>query len=142
MACNILMRRPPARLIGRLPLLAVFLAARVASGQQDPASHPPDQPDAIVIHNATVIDGTGAPPRMNADVVIRDGPIAGIEDARSFAHPRGARVIDATGKYLIPGLIDMHAHVAGDVITENGEPGDRWERDLALSSCARSCSSA
>jgi len=65
----------------------------------------------IVIHNATVIDGTGAPPRPNADIVIREGRIASIEATKA---PReGASVIDATGKYVIPGLIDMHAHVVG-----------------------------
>jgi imidazolonepropionase-like amidohydrolase/glyoxylase-like metal-dependent hydrolase (beta-lactamase superfamily II) len=89
--------------------------------------------ETIVIHDVTVIDGTGAPPRAHADVVVRDGRIASLEAARGFAHPEAARVLHGSGKYLIPGLIDMHAHIAGDVMDENGEPGDRWERDLALS---------
>jgi imidazolonepropionase-like amidohydrolase/glyoxylase-like metal-dependent hydrolase (beta-lactamase superfamily II) len=89
--------------------------------------------EAIVLHNVTIIDGTGAPPRALADVLLRAGRIAAIEDARSFEHPPGAHVIDGTGKYLIPGLIDMHAHVAGDTMDEKGEPGDRWERDVSLS---------
>ena len=89
--------------------------------------------ETIVIHDVTVIDGTGAPPRGHADLVLRDGRVASIEDARTFTHPAGARVIDGHEKYVIPGLIDMHAHVAGDVINERGEPGDRWDRAVALS---------
>ncbi|HKU13146.1 MAG TPA: hypothetical protein VJQ52_02050, partial [Steroidobacteraceae bacterium] len=34
---------------------------------------------------------------------------------------------------LIPGLVDMHAHVAGDVLDEKGQPGDRWDREAGLS---------
>src|SRR5688572_2223731 len=89
--------------------------------------------ETIVLHDITVIDGTGAAARAHRDVVLTDGRIASIEDAATFAHPHGARVIDGTGKFLIPGLIDMHAHVAGDVMNEKGEPGDRWEREFALS---------
>jgi hypothetical protein len=43
-------------------------------------------------------------------VVISGGKIAEIKDSRQFKPPTGARVIDATGKYLIPGLWDMHVH--------------------------------
>jgi imidazolonepropionase-like amidohydrolase len=89
--------------------------------------------ETIVIHDVTFIDGTGAPPRGHVDLVLRDGRIASIEDARKYRHPAGAQVIDGHGKYVMPGLIDMHAHVAGDVLDERGEPGDRWDREVALS---------
>jgi imidazolonepropionase-like amidohydrolase len=89
-----------------------------------------------VIHDVTVIDGTGAPPRGQVDLVLRDGRIASIEDARTYRHPSGARIFEGQGKYVLPGLIDMHAHVAGDVLNERGEPGDRWDREIALS-CLR-----
>ena len=66
--------------------------------------------ETTVIHDATIIDGTGAPPRAHADVVIREGRIIAIEDTK----PRsGVHIIDATNKYVIPGLIDMHAHLVG-----------------------------
>lgn len=89
--------------------------------------------ETLVIHGATVIDGTGAPPRRDTDLLLRDGRIAAIEDARTFVHPDGARVIDGRGRFVIPGLIDMHAHIAGDIPNEKGEPGDRWNREVALS---------
>jgi imidazolonepropionase-like amidohydrolase len=89
--------------------------------------------ETLVLHDVTVIDGTGAAAQAHRDVVVSDGRIAAIEDAGAFAHPDGARVIAGTGRFLIPGLVDMHAHVAGDVMDENGEPGDRWEREVALS---------
>jgi imidazolonepropionase-like amidohydrolase len=59
---------------------------------------------AILIRNVTVIDGTGALPRPPANVAIVNGRIA----ARA---PADAQVIDGTGKFLIPGLWDMHAHL-------------------------------
>ncbi|HKS21291.1 MAG TPA: subclass B3 metallo-beta-lactamase [Thermoanaerobaculia bacterium] len=88
--------------------------------------------ETIVIHDATVIDGTGAPPRPHTDVVVAAGRITQIGDAASVTHPAGAHVVDAAGKFLIPGLVDMHAHIAGDVMNEKGEPGDRWDRGVAL----------
>ncbi|HET8547363.1 MAG TPA: amidohydrolase family protein [Bryobacteraceae bacterium] len=59
---------------------------------------------ALIIRNVTVIDGTGAPPRPRATVAIVNGRIAARAPAR-------ARAIDGRGKYLIPGLWDMHAHL-------------------------------
>jgi imidazolonepropionase-like amidohydrolase len=59
---------------------------------------------ALIIKNVTVIDGTGAPPRPGSSVAIVNGRIA----ARA---PADAEVVDGTGKFLIPGLWDMHAHL-------------------------------
>ena len=73
----------------------------------------------LVLRNATVIDGTGAPPRPATDVVIRDGRIAAVQPTGRPPAP-GATVIDATGKFVIPGLVDMHAHVFPDPPDANG----------------------
>lgn len=88
--------------------------------------------ETLVIKDVTVIDGTGAPPRGPVDLVLREGRIASMEDASEGSTPEGAEVIDGNGKWIIPGLIDMHAHVGGDVLNEKGEPGDRWDREIAL----------
>lgn len=78
----------------------------------------------LVIRNVTVIDGTGARPQQNRNVVIRGSTIAAISAARERV-PAGATVVDGTGKYLIPGLIDTHVHVGRLVGTA------RLERNLA-----------
>ena len=58
-----------------------------------------------------VIDGTGAAPRSDQTVVIRDGRIAAIGDAATTPAPAGAQVIDLTGKSVIPGLVMVHEHL-------------------------------
>ncbi len=63
----------------------------------------------IAITNVTVIDTTGTPLRPSQTVLIRDGRIAGV--GQDVPVPAGASRIDGTGKFLIPGLWDMHVHV-------------------------------
>jgi len=63
----------------------------------------------MVFEHATVIDATGAPPRVDVSVVIAEGRITAI--GKDIQPVPGARVIDATGKFLIPGLWDMHVHL-------------------------------
>ena len=69
------------------------------------------QPDALVIRNVTVIDGTGADPEPGMTVLIEESQISEIGTAGSVRYPSSARVIDGTGKFLIPGLWDMHVHL-------------------------------
>ncbi|MFT3976840.1 MAG: CIA30 family protein [Sphingomonas bacterium] len=69
---------------------------------------------ALAIVGATVFDGTGAAPQV-ATVVIRDGRIVSVTPGGKA--PGGARVIQARGKALIPGLFDLHTHW-----TPAGEP--------------------
>ncbi len=59
---------------------------------------------------ATLIDGTGKEPIANATVVSRNGKVVSAGRSTSVAIPRDAQRIDVTGKYIIPGLWDMHAH--------------------------------
>ncbi|MEE8349734.1 MAG: amidohydrolase family protein [Acidobacteriota bacterium] len=62
----------------------------------------------LVIQGGTVIDGTGAPPVADTVIVIENGRI--IQLGGDTETPADARVIDANGKYVIPGLIDSHVH--------------------------------
>jgi imidazolonepropionase-like amidohydrolase len=59
---------------------------------------------------ATLIDGTGRPPVPNATVVTNNGRIVAAGPSASVRIPAEAQRIDVGGKYIIPGLWDMHAH--------------------------------
>jgi len=84
----------------RIPFL--LLSALLGCG---PAAGSP----ALVLKNVTVIDMTGAAPRPGMTVIVRDGRIEAVSAEASV--PEGARVVDARGKFLIPGLWDMHVHL-------------------------------
>ena len=64
----------------------------------------------IVFTHATVIDGSDSIPRADQTVIIRGNRIIGAGPSRTTAVPRQARVVDARGKYLVPGFWDMHVH--------------------------------
>jgi len=69
-----------------------------------------DSPIVALTH-ARVIDGTGAAPREDQTLIIRDGRIAALGNSRSVAVPAGAQVIDLSGKSVIPGLVMVHEHL-------------------------------
>ena len=83
------------------------------------------KPSTIAILHATVIDATGAPPRPDTTVLIRGQEIIAIGPSASFQVPREAATLDASGKFLIPGLVDSHAH-----LTAAGEPAG--SRDFVI----------
>ncbi len=68
-----------------------------------------------VIQNATILTVTNGTIEKGT-IVIRNGKIAGV--GRNLPVPAGAKVIDATGQYVMPGLIDCHSHIAADSINE------------------------
>jgi imidazolonepropionase-like amidohydrolase len=75
------------------------------------ASHiSPERKGALAIKGATLIDGTGRAPIKDAVVLIEGDRIAAAGPAAEVTIPRSARIIDAQGKTLLPGLWDMHAH--------------------------------
>jgi len=69
------------------------------------------QNSLLAIVGATLIDGTGAAPVPNSIIVIRDGKIVAVGSQSSVRVPPDAKIIKASGKFLLPGLWDMHAHV-------------------------------
>jgi imidazolonepropionase-like amidohydrolase len=64
----------------------------------------------LVISHVTLIDGTGKAPVKDATVVVEDGKIVNISTAAKPVSQVDSTVIDGRGKFLIPGLWDMHAH--------------------------------
>ena len=75
------------------------------------------QPNAtriVAIVGATLIDGRGSAPLLDAVVIIRGEKIVAAGKRGSVSIPAGAEVIDAKGLTLLPGLIDSHFHIDGD----------------------------
>ena len=75
----------------------------------EPVRHGVDAP-CTVLSGATVIDGRGEPPTAGADVVISGERIVAIGPVGTIEHPAGASVVDCRGKFVLPGLIDVHVH--------------------------------
>src|ERR1051326_4674449 len=92
-----------SRLSALLYLLLLTILISVQSGAQT-------RPRRLVLIHATVIDATGAPPKPDMTVVITGDRITAIGRTSKVRVPEDAKVIDASGKFLIPGLWDMHIH--------------------------------
>jgi len=69
------------------------------------------QSPILVLQNARLIDGTGAPAKSDLTVVIREGKISKIAQSGDVQIPEGAEVIDLKGKSLLPGFIMFHEHM-------------------------------
>lgn len=82
-----------------------YLAALPLLGQPSVAPSPP----TLIFEHLTVIDGTGSKPRSDISVELRGDRIGQI--AKHIKAPAGVQVINAKGKFLIPGLWDMHVHL-------------------------------
>ena len=65
----------------------------------------------VALTHVRVIDGTGAAPKEDQTLIIRDGNIIALGAARSTRVPEGAQMLDLTGKSVIPGLVMMHEHL-------------------------------
>ncbi len=95
----------------RLLSLSVFSVLSVTLSAQTPS------PPPLAITHVTVIDVASGGDLANRTVVIRNGHVASI-DSGDAAQPAGMRILDGSGRYLIPGLWDMHVHVAVGPVTD------------------------
>ena len=119
-------------------LLSCLLCLPPASAQQN---------NALALTDITVIDCTGAPPKPHSTVVIASGHIIAVGPSDRVSIPAGAHVVDGNGKFLIPGLWDMHGHLtdatedAFPLLIMNGVTGvrdmggdlaqlDRWRSEI------------
>ena len=92
----------------RTPILLFAIAlAFLTMGDTTSSQHS----DLLVITHVTIIDVTGSPPKPDMSLIISGGRITAIGASRELGAPAYARVIDASGKFLIPGLWDMHIHL-------------------------------
>jgi imidazolonepropionase-like amidohydrolase len=91
--------------------IAVLLCVVSGAFAQDKGS--------MLIKNGTVLTVTKGT-LTETDVLVKDGKIAQI--GKNLAAPQGVKVIDASGLYVMPGIIDAHSHIALDGINEGTAP--------------------
>ena len=79
--------------------------------------------DSLAIEGATLIDGTGAPAVRDSVVLIKGDRIHYAGPRRPLEAPASARVINASGRTLVPGTFDLHNHSTFDA--DSGVPQER-----------------
>lgn len=104
-----------------LPFAGLLAAASLAAQAPAPPVHGQRPEGRLVIRNALVVDGNGTPTTGPWDIVVEGGRIAemvpldpvAVKDGRQ-RRPQGAVEIDATGRHVLPGLINLHAHLQNE----------------------------
>lgn len=86
----------------------LFMALACVSGGASPPA------TLLAIRDVTLWDGTGAPPSPHRTVIVRGDRILEIGPAGEIEIPTGSTVVDASGRFLMPGLVDMHVHALWD----------------------------
>jgi imidazolonepropionase-like amidohydrolase len=94
--------------IRKVLLIALALSIGIVGGWSSA-----EQAELLVLTNLTLIDGNGGPPKPNTMLVISGERIVDILDAVA-SPPAGAKAVDLSGRYAIPGLIDSHVHLTGE----------------------------
>ncbi len=100
----------------RLTSVLVVVACLVAAALERPRAQA-QGPSVVAIRNATLLTVTRGT-IQNGTIVLRDGKIAAI--GANVPVPAGADVVDAAGRFVSPGIIDCHSHIAADSINEGG----------------------
>jgi len=109
----------------RLKLLATLLCVVLA---QPCAGGPAPEPAGVAIVGATVLPMTGSAALADQTVLVAGDRIVKVGRRDATRVPAGYRRIDGRGRFLMPGLVDMHVHLAN----EPGRPGDAAQRALAV----------
>lgn len=100
------LRRIGGGLAAAAALAAATLVASCGANKQEPAAA-----DVAVLTGFTLIDGTGGAAAPGSAMVIKDGRISWVGPAAELKAPVGVRPVDLAGKYVMPGLIDLHVHL-------------------------------
>lgn len=92
------------------PIVLAIALASIMCGQVPPSA----QPRRLVLAHVNVVDVTTGSVRRDYNVTMAGDRIAALEASTQLRRPADAQVIDASGKYLIPGLVDMHVHASDE----------------------------
>ena len=95
----------------RMLVAGATLLVFASLAHADPKEWVAYQQPVIALTHATIVDGTGAAPKVDQTLVIDKGRISELGPAASTKVPAGATVIDAHGKTLLPGFVMMHEHL-------------------------------
>lgn len=96
--------------ISTLILLIVFTACKK---QNETKAINPTKVEPLILTNCSLIDGTGAGVKKNINIAIEDGKI---KEIGNFEIPEDIKVIDVGGRYVLPGFINAHVHLAYDPV--------------------------
>ena len=89
--------------------VSLLLAAGFTTSLTAAAATPPDANPVMLIQNATILTASHGTIERGS-ILIRDGKIAAV--GQGIKAPEGAQVIDASGQFVTPGIIDCHSHIA------------------------------
>ena len=110
-------RRRALTLVVALAICAAACGGATPAPAEAPATPAPAAADVLVLNNFTLIDGRGGPAVADSALIATDGRITWIGPKSELKAPAGAPVQDLTGKFVMPGLIDLHTHVSNsDVV--------------------------
>lgn len=105
-------------------IIPMLLSAQMMGGPDRKPGEGEGPYDRLIIRGVTLIDGTGGPPRGPVDIVVEKNKIVDVanvgaphvpidESRRPKLGTGNTKEIDATGKYLMPGIVDLHVHTGG-----------------------------
>ncbi|HKH91193.1 MAG TPA: amidohydrolase family protein [Gemmatimonadaceae bacterium] len=94
----------------RAPLLALVLLAPTVLAAQRPAADAAAGAPPVVIADVTIVDVATGRLVPHRTVIVRGSRISAVSDAAGARLPKDARIVDGSGRFLIPGFWDMHVH--------------------------------
>lgn len=97
--------------------VSFVLAAATLAAQATPPPSPPSETSSVAITGVTVVDVADGRLVPRQTVVVRGDRIVAVGQGPTVTAPAGAQLVDGTGKFLIPGLWDMHYHTPGEAET-------------------------
>ena len=107
-----------------LPLLALLVSSCAASApRMADRADAPSSGRPLIIRSVSIVDPVGGSVSPASDILIEKGRIAAVAPARALSVPAGTLTLDGTGRFAVPGLIDVHAHLGEGGALPNSDEG-------------------